>query len=213
MLRSYRAVFDLEYRVYRLQRWTLPFPGGIALSTIAWTMGTAVAVLVADMVPGLGALLGLLPVPLRDLALPVGVGVLMSRYRPDGRPGHLFALAVMRFAAGPRHVDAFGRCAAPGRIERIIEPVALKPGAGDGGYRPGRLTGPAIVELRGPACVRQRGGQIDLIPAPGRPRILGRRLRLKAGQELVIHRDGARLPTGWVQPDTTGWVQPDTDPA
>ncbi len=204
MLRSYRAVFDLEYRVYRIQRWTLPFPGGVALSTIAWTMGTAVAVLVAGVVPGLGALLGVLPAPVRDLGVPIGVGVLLSRYRPDGRPGHLFALAVVRFAAGPRHVDAFARCVAPGRIERITEPIVLAPGPADAGYRAGRLAGPATVELRGVGSVRRRGSQIELRPAPGRPRILGRRLRLRAGQELVIHRSGA--------PSATASARPDADP-
>jgi hypothetical protein len=191
-LRSYRAVFELEYRIYRVQRWALPFARGVALSTICWTMGAAVAILVLRRVPGIGAALGVLPDALRYIGIPAAIGIVMSRYRPDGRPLHRFIGAVLRHRGSARVVDAFGPSRPAWRTERLVGAISMRVGATSPRYRNGRLCGPAVVALRGQAELRVRGGCVELVASDEPPRQRPRWLVLEAGQTLRVRTAGRR---------------------
>lgn len=185
-LRSYRAVFELEYRIYRVQRWSLPLANGIALSTICWTMGAAVAMLLLRAAPLLGSALGALPDPLRYVALPAAFGVAMSRYRPDGRPLHRFIAAALRHRGSARCVDAFLASPAAEREERFVEAICICAGPSEQRYRSGCLGGPAVVALRGQAQIRGRPHGVELVAAGGQLRARPRWLTLGAGETLRV---------------------------
>ena len=40
VIRSYRRVFEVDRRIYRVDRWALPVPGGVPLRAVGYFMGT-----------------------------------------------------------------------------------------------------------------------------------------------------------------------------
>ena len=52
-VRAYgRRVFRVERRLYRIERWRIPIPGGIPLRAAAYTVATFLLVLIAGRLPG-----------------------------------------------------------------------------------------------------------------------------------------------------------------
>jgi hypothetical protein len=131
-------------------------------------------------------LLGLLPAPIHYVFIPVGLGVLLSRYRPDGRPAYLFLAAVLRHATAAKELDRFAPTAAVGTEVRFIDSIWLVPDAGGPVYRPGRLRGPARVLLRYQARARAAGDVLELTQTSSEPRWRAKELVLSAGQTLAI---------------------------
>ena len=68
-VRSYRRVFDLERRIYRVDRLRLN-PSGVPLRGIVYFLALGVATSLTARLPGAGAIVGALPWYVRDLALP-----------------------------------------------------------------------------------------------------------------------------------------------
>jgi hypothetical protein len=199
-IRSYRAVFDLERRIYRVDQLRLN-PGGIPVRGIVYFLAVLVATLLASSLPLLGAAVGVLPWYLRDLALPVASATVLSVIRIEGRPFHLAAGALLRYRASPRSFAGVCPCDAPGARWRPEE-ILLLPDGSDGQMRRLRYTGPGAVlvttahersERRGlrgfrfgfglgPAArltLRELPGQ----PAPARGQVLelARDVRLRVG--------------------------------
>jgi hypothetical protein len=142
-IRSYRAVFDLERRIYRVDRLRLN-PGGIPVRGVVYFLAILAATLLASSLPLLGAAVGALPWYLRDLALPVASATLLSVIRIEGRPFHLAAYALLRYRAAPRSFAGARPCAAPGACWRPQE-ILLLPDGSDGEMRRLRYTGPGAV--------------------------------------------------------------------
>jgi hypothetical protein len=97
---SYRSVFDLERRIYRVDRLRLN-PSGVPLRGVLYFMALLLATLLAGALPLLGSVLHVLPWYLRDVALPAGGAVLLGAVRIDGRPAHVAAWALARYVCGP----------------------------------------------------------------------------------------------------------------
>ncbi len=95
-IRSYRAVFDLERRIYRVDQLRLN-PGGIPVRGVVYFLAILLAMLIAGGLPLVGAAIGALPWYLRDLALPVASATVLSVIRIEGRPFHLAAYALLRY--------------------------------------------------------------------------------------------------------------------
>ena len=142
-IRSYRAVFDLERRIYRVDQLRLN-PGGIPVRGVVYFLAILAATLLASSLPLLGAAVGVLPWYLRDLALPVASATVLSVIRIEGRPFHLAAGALLRYRAGPRNLAGVRPCAAPGARWRPEE-ILLLPDGSDGEMRRLRYTGPGAV--------------------------------------------------------------------
>ncbi len=102
-IRSYRAVFDLERRIYRIDRLRLN-PGGIPVRGAVYCLAILAVLAFAGALPLLGAVVRALPWYLRDLALPAGGAAVLTMIRVEGRPFHLAAGALLRHALGPRHL-------------------------------------------------------------------------------------------------------------
>ncbi len=172
-IRSYRSVFDLERRIYRIDRVRLN-PNGVPVRGVAYWLGILAATLVLGRLPLLGAVLRAFPWYMRELALPALAAALLSVVRVEGRPFHRAAVSLVRYAAAPRHLCRMRPCAAPGRRWTPGELVVLPDGSG-ARLRRLRYTGPGVV--------RQ--------PATGRELSLGRGQRLEVFADDRPRRSGA----------------------
>jgi hypothetical protein len=142
-IRSYRAVFDLERRIYRVDQLRLN-PGGIPVRGVVYLLAILAATLLASSLPLLGTVLGALPWYLRDLALPVASATVLCVIRIEGRPFHLAAGALLRHRTGPRHFAGVLPRDAPGARWQPEE-ILLLPDGSDGEMRRLRYTGPGAV--------------------------------------------------------------------
>jgi hypothetical protein len=183
-IRSFRVVFQLERRLHRIQHWKLPLPYGLPLRGLAYGAFVLAAILLVGRLPVVGALVGLLPPPVRFLLAPVGAGFLLSRARVDGRPAHRFLLAWGRHSLSARWVSAFRPIPAPGACARFTEPIVFVPDSSGPEYRPARLLGPARVLLRYPARATERGRRLVVSQAPGGPMRRGKELAFAGRQEV-----------------------------
>jgi hypothetical protein len=155
-IRSYRAVFDLERRIYRVDQLRLN-PGGIPVRGVVYFLAILLAMLIAGGLPLVGAAIGALPWYLRDLALPVASATVLSVIRIEGRPFHLAAHALLRYRARPRRLAGVRPCGGPGECWRPEE-ILLLPDGSDGEMRRLRYTGPGAVLITTAHERVERGG-------------------------------------------------------
>lgn len=192
-VRSYRAVVDdVERRIYRVDRWRLPAPGGVQVRAVLYTLATAVAFMVAAKLPVAGQLLRLLPVGVRLVALPVLAGWALASWHLDGRAPHHAVAGLARYRLRARTLAGLRPTAAVGAHIAPVAAVRIAPAGDEPAYRRGRVRGPARVVLRYPARLaleRTRGGGADALAAARRVRVsgLGERPRpLSRGRELRV---------------------------
>jgi hypothetical protein len=147
-IRSYRAVFDLERRIYRIDRLRLN-PAGVPVRGIVYFLALLATVVFCARVPPLRAPAGALPWYLVYVALPSVCAALLSVVAIDGRPAHLAAQALLRHRLAPRRSVGLrarqpGREVAPGGRWRPQE-ILLLPDGSDARVRHLRYTGPGAV--------------------------------------------------------------------
>lgn len=142
-IRSYRRVFDLERRIYRVDRLRLN-PGGIPVRGVVYFLVILAAALVARRLPLLASLARVPPWYLGDIALPVASAAVLTMIRVEGRPFHLAAYAVWRHRSGRRWLTGVRPCAAHGARWHPGEIVFLPDGS-DGRLRRLLYTGPGAV--------------------------------------------------------------------
>jgi hypothetical protein len=160
IIRSYRRVFEVDRRIYRVDRWALPVPGGVPLRGVGYFAATLALVVVLGALPAIGELLAALSPPLRYVLLPLAVAVLGTQAAPDGRAAHRFAWEWLRLRLRARR-----RCA--GRVVALEgEPTSWSgvlavrwDGHGPRLHR-GRVRGPARITVNVPVCLAQRGGRL-----------------------------------------------------
>ena len=155
-VRSYRSIFSVDRRIYKVERWRLPVPGGVPLSALLYFAAAVAAVVVLRRVPVLGDLLGAIHPAYLYVILPAAVAVFGTRVAPDGRAAHRFARDWLAF-----HIRSHRRSA--GRPVPLVgervgagEALALRPDAHGPDLRRATLTGPATVAFRDPIAVRGR---------------------------------------------------------
>src|SRR5512132_1320109 len=150
VVRSYRRVFEVDRRIYRVDRWALPVPGGIPLRGLAYFALALAAVAAAGALPGVGALVGVLSAPLRFVVVPLAVAVLGTQVAPDGRVAHRFAWAWLCLRVRARRRSA-GR-GVPLEGERVAwhGVLATRWDEHAATLRRGRVRGPARVTFAVP---------------------------------------------------------------
>jgi hypothetical protein len=142
-IRSYRRVFELERRLYRVDRLRLN-PGGVPIRGVVYFLVLLSACVVAGAIPVLGAAARAMPWYLRDLALPGATAVLLCVIRIEGRPFHLAAHAVVRYRLGPRHLAGVRPCRPRGH-RWWPDDLLVLPDGSDGRMRRLRYSGPGAV--------------------------------------------------------------------
>jgi len=153
-IRSYRRVFDLERRLYRIDRLRLN-PAGVPVRGIVYFLALVAAGVIAGSLPLAGAVEQALPWYLRYLALPGASATLLSVIRIEGRPFHLAARALASYRLGPRWLADLRPCKPPGERWHPAE-IVLLPDGSDGRLRCLRYTGPGAVVV---AVEHERAGR------------------------------------------------------
>lgn len=100
-IRSYRAVFDLERRIYRIDGLRLN-PAGVPVRGVVYFLAIALAGALLASLPGVATLAAAVPWYMRQIAAPGALAALFAILRIDGRPFHIAAVALARHAAQPR---------------------------------------------------------------------------------------------------------------
>jgi hypothetical protein len=147
-IRSYRRVFDLERRIYRIDQLRLN-PSGVPVRGVVYFLALLAGVLLAARLPGTGLLAGGIPWYGRDVVVPGLLAALLAVIRVDGRSFHLAARAVLRLRAHPRTlVGLRSRRARPrGASGWRWSPgeVVILPDGSDAQTRRFRYTGPGAL--------------------------------------------------------------------
>jgi hypothetical protein len=203
-IRSYRRVFDLERRIYSVDRLRLN-PGGVPVRGVVYFLAILSVGLIAAAVPLVGALVAELPWYTRDLALPGAGATVLSAIRLEGRTSHLAAQALLRYWTGPRRLVGTRRCAAVGELWRPQEIVMLPDGS-DSRMRRLRYTGPGAVLVaveherrgraleRGPSATARPGLRPVLtLHQPAHVRVLEQAqvISLARGARLLVRTNAA----------------------
>ncbi|HEY7934651.1 MAG TPA: hypothetical protein VID48_12590 [Solirubrobacteraceae bacterium] len=206
-IRSYRRVFDLERRIYRIDRMRLN-PGGIPVRGVLYFILVLLALLVLGVMPVTRLAVHLLPWYMRDLALPGGLAALLTIIRVEGRPFHLAAFSLARYLSGPRQLSGLRPCQPIGTRWEPQELLFLPDGS-DARLRRLRFTGPgaALVTVAHERAVwpgsALRGMPRLTLRALAAPRTLpkGKVIELRRGVCMHVHPSApparrVRVPAG-----------------
>lgn len=110
-IHSFGRIFRVPHAIHTIDRWTLPFP--VPLGAAAWAIGAFVAMALLGSAPGIGAVVGVMPWPLRLFVLPGLIGYAASRPLVDGRPLGSILLSLVRHLFSARTIHPAQR-----RLER-----------------------------------------------------------------------------------------------
>jgi hypothetical protein len=197
-IRSYRRVFDLERRIYRVDRLRLN-PTGVPVRGIVYLLALVAAALVVSRAPLLGSLARTCPWYARDVLAPGLAATLLAVIRIDGRAFHLAARAILRFRVGPARLVrlGFGDAFAGAPVGACWTPPTLLmlPDGSEAAMRRFRYKGPGAVRLNachlreGRGGVRSRFARRPHVIVRGAPAALG------AGtcREVIVLERDARL--------------------
>ncbi len=142
-LRSYRRVFELERRIYRIDRLRLN-PGGVPVRGIVYFLVLVAASVLAGAFPLTAVLASAVPWYLRALVLPGLGAALLALIRLEGRPFHLAARALVGYRASSRQLAGLERRATAGT--RWLPPdILMLPDGSDSRIRRMRYIGPGAV--------------------------------------------------------------------
>lgn len=181
VVRSYTLVFRRRWRIFRVQNWRIPLPGGLELRLLGYWLCCLGAMAFFAGLPGVGAIVSLLPLSVRLLVVPLMVSWALSRWEVDGRSPHRALFGAAGWLLRSRVTAAFRRVPSVGGVYSPIGELAATPDVSGPRYPRGRLIGPARVLLRYPVVVEVLGlGRRDLASA--------RRLRVRGAGTLPMHR-------------------------
>lgn len=188
-IRSFRRVFDLERRIYTIDRLRLN-PGGVPVRGVVYLLASIALSIACSKLPLIGALVRAVPWYLRELALPAGLATTLAVVRVDGRTFHLAARAQLQLLLSPRRLSGLVRASTTGT--RWCPPELLfLPDGSDHRLRALRYRGPGAVRVLVPhrraGAVEREGigrsarGELRLAPA-----VRGDRAR--AGRVICLER-------------------------
>jgi hypothetical protein len=184
VVRSYRLVFRRRWRIFRIQNWRIPLPGGLELRLIGYWLVSLALVAVLGRLPLLGLPLAAMPPALRLLALPLLASWVLCRWELDGRPPHRALLGLAGWWLRPRVLAAGRRVPAPATELSPLDTIVCAPDLEAPDYPPGRIAGPARLLLRYPVRARRRGRILRLRRAPGPALHKGHVLEVAVGQTV-----------------------------
>lgn len=189
-IRSYRRVFELERRIYRIDRLRLN-PAGVPVRGVVYYFGLLLALLLLDATPLIGGVVSWMPWYMRAVALPGAGATLLAVIRVDGRPAHLVGWALLRYALEPGCLSRLRPCEPVG-WRWYPPPLTILPDGSEGQWRQLRYRGPGRVTVRGPHELLLPGDR-----RAGRRRLMARHHegRLVVLPEARVARAGGRQRT------------------
>ena len=192
VIRSYRRVFDLKRRIYRIDRLRLN-PGGIPVRGIAYFVALLLAALVLEHLPPTSLVGRMVPWYVPDLVLPGTLSAVLAVVRVEGRPFHLAARAVLACGLGPRRTIGLTRGCRSGRSVLAIwrpAPLLMIPDGSDHRMRRLLYRGPGALLIAVAHERRLRRG--PLVTLGLRPQLVLRELdgveRPARGEVVVLDR-------------------------
>jgi hypothetical protein len=185
VIRSYRRVFRVDQRIYRVDRWALPVPGGVPLRGVVYFACTLLALLALSLLPGLGVLVEQLNPPFRYVIVPLAVAVLGAQASPDGRPAHRFVVDWLRARVRRGRRSAGRPVPLEGESIAWHGTFAVRWDGSGTALRRARVTGPATVTFADPVRVDRHNGRFVVRSGDGVP---VRELALRDGLVMEVHR-------------------------
>jgi hypothetical protein len=164
-IRSFRAVFALERRIYRIDTLRLN-PGGVPLRGIGYAVALVLLALAAGSVPPTSFPNAVIPWYVRDVAAPLCTAVVLATLRIDGRPFHIAVGSLCGFMLGARRLHSL----APASRQKRWAPadVLLIPDGSEASLRSMRFRGPGAVLVQVGHVAASRSGlaRADLVLTP-----------------------------------------------
>ncbi len=188
VVRSYHLVFRRRWRIYRVQNWRLPLPGGLELRSVGYWLACLAALALLARLPLVGLAVGALPASLRLLALPIAAAWALSRWEVDGRAPHRALAGLLGWWLRPRTLAGLRRCPAAGSALVPLRQLAIGPDLTASSYPRGAVAGPARLLLRYPVRVALEGVPRGVGAGPGERSQSARRWRLSQAGITPLHR-------------------------
>jgi hypothetical protein len=186
-VRSYRVVFRRRWRIFRVQNWRIPLPGGLELRAIGYWLACLLALALLARVPLLGVAVAALPSSLRLLALPLLAAWGLSRWEVDGRSPHRAVAGLLLWRLRARSLAGLRRCPPTGSVLAPAPPIAIGADLRGPAYPRGRLRGPVRLLLRYPVAVQLQGVPRRAGSSPAERMATARRWRLSGTGGPPLH--------------------------
>jgi hypothetical protein len=192
-VRSYRAVFSFERRIYRIDTLRLN-PAGVPLRGVAYASLLAAGAFLVGALPGISWLAASLPWYCRIIALPTALGGLLAMLRIDGRAFHVAAAAALRYLLSRRNLRRLRGAPPPMSVWRPPAIVFVADGS-ESSLRSLRYHGPGMaliccahdrVEWRRRLCRRANVSIHPILDAVVGPRSTA--MEIAAGAVLEVSR-------------------------
>jgi len=197
VVRSYRVVFRRRWRIFRVQNWRVPVPGGIELRAVGYWLACLAALGLLARLPVLGAAVAALPPSLRLVALPLSAAWALSRWEVDGRSPHRALAGLAAWRLRPRSLAGLRRCPPAGTVLAPPAPLRLGPDFAAPRYPRGRLVGPARLLLRYPVRVALEGVPRGTGEGLSQRSAAARRWRISQAGDTPLHRGRTlEIPAG-----------------
>lgn len=184
VVRSYRLVFRRRWRIFRIQNWRIPLPGGLELRLIGYWLACLAAIALLARLPLLGLPVAAMPPALRLLALPLIAAWALCRWELDGRPPHRALLGLAGWYLRPRVLAAGRRVPTVGAEISPLDTLVLAPDLESPLLPAGRVHGPARLLLRYPVTGARRGRILRLRRRPGPALHKGHVLEVPSGTSV-----------------------------
>ena len=194
VIRSYALVFRMQRKLFKIDRWRLPLPGGLEIRAIVYAIVVLLADLVLSRVVLIGPVTDKLPAPLHWAILPGLVVFVLVKLEVEGRPPHRVIASLLAWWVGSKYFIGRLPAARPGP-RAPIQTLWITPDWRGSRYRPAAVDGPTTVVCRYPANAhvrldrngRPKGNAMYLDEASyDRLALEGNTIEVPAGQRLVI---------------------------
>jgi hypothetical protein len=193
VVRSYALVFKIERKLFRIDRWRLPLPGGLEVRAILYATTILLGMLIVSRLPGFGLLLGVLPAPLHWGLIPGGLTFVLLKLQIEGRAPHRVLASLTSWYFSEHLITASGK-ADRQRVHAPIDTIWIVPDWQAPRYRTAEITGPARVVCRYPVHARvacnshgEEVGDMHLLdPNYGRIAVRRNTFQVPPGRKLVF---------------------------
>ena len=194
LIRSYALVFRVQRKLFKIDRWRLPLPGGLEVRAIVYAIVVLLGDLIVSRLVLIGPVTDKLPAPLHWAILPGLIVFVLVRLEVEGRPPHRVIASLLGWWVGPKYFIGRQPAARPG-LRAPIQTLWITPDWRGSRYRPAAVDGPTTVVCRYPANAhlrldrhgRPRGDALYLTDASyERLALEGNAIEIPAGQRLVI---------------------------